>query len=65
MNEVKTLIPKEEKPKPEPKKEEPQKPEPKPEAPQAQGSGEKPIPNTGGDGNFIDKVTQTFYNIFK
>ena len=69
-NEVKTLIPKEEKPKPEPKKEEPQKPEPqkpepKPEAPQAQGGGEKPIPNTGGDGNFIDKVAQTFYNIFK
>ena len=64
-NEVKTLIPKEEKPKPEPKKEEPQKPEPKPEAPQSQGGGEKPIPNTGGDGNFIDKVAQTFYNIFK
>ena len=67
-NEVKTVIPKEEKPepkKPEPKKPEPKKPEPKPEAPQSQGGGEKPIPNTGGDGNFIDKITQTFYNLFK
>ena len=74
-NEVKTEIPKdEEKPKEEPK-EEPKKDEPqqdpkqdieKPQvAPSGSGNGGKPVPNTGGDGNFLDRVAQTFYNIFK
>ena len=71
-NEVKTEIPNEEKPKPEPKpkKEDPkQDPKQDPEnpapAPNGSGNGGKPIPNTGGENGFFDKIAQTFYNVFK
>ena len=69
--------PQKDNPKEDPKKEEPQKDDPKanpekeepqkeqPQAPSAKGNGAKPVPNTGGDGSFIDKIAQTFYNIFK
>ena len=50
-----------EQPKDNPKKD----PQEQPQAPSAKGNGAKPVPNTGGDGNFIDKIAQTFYNIFK
>ena len=65
-NEVKTEIPNEEKPKPEPKKEDPkQDPENPAPAPSGSGNGGKPIPNTGGENGFFDKIAQTFYNVFK
>ena len=54
-----------ERPKDNPKEDPQEQPKDQPQAPSAKGNGAKPVPNTGGDGNFIDKIAQTFYNIFK